>query len=95
MPFFCGSTNRNLNVIFSWKLAELILGGIIVEKVKNPLWGMLSYFYTRVPTPNKQPFIRFLILSPCFCSDLSLLTFSYILFYFFYMDVGIFNGVKK
>ena len=33
--YFCKSSNRHLNAIFYWKLAELLLGGIIVEKLQN------------------------------------------------------------
>ena len=60
----------NLNAISYWKLSQLILGSVIVEKMKNPLQGIFSYFDTRVPTPNKKPFIHFLIFPPCFCSYL-------------------------
>ena len=60
-----------LNAIFNWKLAQLLLGGIIIEKLKNPLWWILYYFNTKVPTPNKQPFLPFIILPPYVCSDLS------------------------
>ena len=57
--------------------------------------GVFSYFVTRVPTPNKQPFLTFLISSPYFCSDLSYLKFSYILLYCSYLGVAIFYDVMK
>ena len=54
---------------------------LLVEKLKNPLWVISSYFDTRVLKPNEQPFLHFIIFPPRFCSYLSLLTFSYVLFF--------------
>ena len=71
------------------------MGGIIVEKLKNSLWLIFSYFGTRFPTPNKQPFLPFVILPPYFYSDLSQLTFSNILLYCSYSGVAIFYGVMR
>ena len=62
MPYYYydgKSTNNNLNAIFDWRLAQLLLGETIVEKPKNPLWGIFYYFDTRVTTPNEQPFLHF------------------------------------
>ena len=50
--FYHKSPIWNLNAIIDWKWAQLLLGGIIVEKLKNPLWGIFYYFNTRVPTTN-------------------------------------------
>ena len=36
---------------------------------------IFSYFNTRGPKPNEQPFLNFVIFLQYFCSDLSLLTF--------------------
>ena len=85
----------NLNAILYWKLAQLLLGGIIFDKLKSILLGVLSYFYTGVPTPNKQPFLFSIILSPYFYLDLSLHNFSYIPFYFYYSYVASFNNKIK
>ena len=70
-------------------------GGIIFGKSKNSFWGIFSYFGTRVPTPNEQPFLPFVILPPYFCSGLSLLTFYYIFLYFSYLGVAIFYDIMK
>ena len=48
-----------------------------------------------VPTPNKKPFLTFLIFSPYVCSYFSLLTFSYILLYFSYLGIAIFYGAMN
>ena len=48
-----------MNAIFYWKLVQLLLEDIIVEKLKNPLCGILYYFDTMVTTLNKQPFLPF------------------------------------
>ena len=85
----------HLNVIFDWKWSQLIIGGIIVEKLRNSLWGIFSYLYTSIPTPNEQPFLQFSILTPYFCSYLSLIIFSYILLYCYCSDVAIFDNVMK
>ena len=85
----------HFNAIFYWIFAQLIMGGIIVDRLNNLMWGVFSYFDTRFPTPNEQSFINFVILPPYFCSDLSLLTFSYILLYCYYSDVSIFGDVMK
>ena len=92
---FCKSTNTHLNVTFYWKLAQLLLGGIISEKPKNTLWRRFYYFDTRLPKPNEQPFLHFVILPPYFCSDLSLLTFYYVLMYFSYLYAAIFDDVMN
>ena len=84
-----------MNAIFYWRLAQLLLGGIIVEKPKNPLWRILSYFDNRISTPKEQPFLPFAILTLYFFSDLSLLTFSYILLYCYYFDVEIFDDTME
>ena len=56
--YFCNYCYRHLNAIFYWKLFQLLLEGIILEKLKNSLWwGILSYFDTK-----NQPFLHFLIL---------------------------------
>ena len=89
------SYNRHLNVMFYCILDQLIMEGIIVEKLKNPLWGILSYLDNRVPTPNEQLFITFVLFPPYFFSYLSFLTFSYILLYYFYLDVAIFGNIMK
>ena len=46
------SYNHNFNAVSYWKLAQLIQGGIIFDKLKNTLCVIFSYFYTRVPPPN-------------------------------------------
>ena len=69
--------------------------GITAEKLNNLLWGIFSFFHTRVPTPNEQTILPFVILPLYFCSDLSLQTSSYILFYCSYLDVAIFDDVMK
>ena len=69
------------------------MGGIISKRLNNPLLGIFYYFDNGNPTPNKQPFLPLLILPPYFCSDLSLLAFSYILLYCSYLDVVIFDDV--
>ena len=91
--YFCKSSNQHLNVIFYCKLSQLILGGILFKKLNNPLWGLFSYFGTRVSTPNDQSFLPFVILPSYFCSYFSFLAFSYILFS--YLDVAIFNNIMK
>ena len=64
--YFCKSKKRHLNAIFNWKLFQLLLGSIIFDKLKNPLWGVLYYFDTGVPKPNKKPFLPVVIISPYF-----------------------------
>ena len=91
--FYHESPIWNFNAIFYWKLDQPPLGGITVEKLKNPLWEIFSYLDTRVPTPNKQPFLHFIILPPYFCSDFSLITFSYIFLYCSYSDIIIFDDI--
>ena len=81
--FFGKSTNRHLNPIFYWKLAQLLLGGIIVEKLTNWLWEILYYFGTRVPTPNNQHFLHFVNM-------LSMLLFRFIIAYLFLYIVILF-----
>ena len=93
--FYHKSTIWHLNTIFDWKLAQLLLGGFIIDKTKNLLWGIFSYFNTGVPTPNEQPFLNFFISPPYYCSDLSLLNFYYIFLYCYYSYVDIFNEVTK
>ena len=56
---------------------------------------IFSYFDTRVIKINNQRFLSFAIFFPYFCSYLSLLTFSYILFHFSYSDVAICEDVMK
>ena len=63
--------------------------GIYIQSI------IFSYLNTKVPTPNEQPFLPFLIFPPYFCSDLSLLKFYYILLYHSYLDVSIFCNVMK
>ena len=50
--YLCKYSNWHLNAIFYCKWSQLLLGGIIVEKLKNQLWGIFLYFDTRVPTPK-------------------------------------------
>ena len=54
MPYYLyhKSPIWHLNAIFDWKLFQLPLGGITVEKLKNKLWGIFSYLHARDPTPN-------------------------------------------
>ena len=80
---FCNYSNTHLNAIFYWKLAQLLLGVIIFQKLKNPLWGIFLYFDTLIPTPNEQTFLLFLIFPPYIFLDLSLFTFSFIFLFLF------------
>ena len=64
--YYWESYNRQFNAIFYSKFAQLLLGGIIVENLKNPLWEMFSCLDIRVATSNKQPFLPFLKLPPYF-----------------------------
>ena len=73
----------------------MLIGGVIVEKLNNSLWGVFYYFVTRVPTPNEKPFLTFAILPQYFCAYLSLLTFYYILLYCYYSGVAIFYDIMK
>ena len=91
--FYHKSPIWHLNSIFYWKLDKLLLGVVIFEKLKNPLRGVFYYLYTTVTTPNEQPFQHIVIFPLYFCSDLSFLNFSYILFYFYYLDVDILANV--
>ena len=84
-----------MDAIIDWKLAQLLLGGITVDKLKNKLWGILSYLNNSVPTPNDQTFIPFVIFPPYFYSDLSFLTFSYIFLNCSYLYNAIFNDVMN
>ena len=59
------------------------------------LWGLFSYFHTRVTTPKRKPFLSFVIFSPFFCPYLLLLNFSYIFLHCSYSYVAIFNDVMK
>ena len=93
--FYYNSPIWHLNAIFFWKLSQLLLGDIIVDKLKNLLWAVFSYFDTKVPTPNKQPFIPFLIMTTYFCSDIQLFIFSYMLLYCSDLDVSIFDDIIK
>ena len=92
--FFGKSNNWNLNGIFYWKLSQLILGVIIVDKLENPFWGVFSRFYSRVPTPNEQPFLHFIIFLRYFVRFYHCLPF-YIFFYCSYLYVSIFDGVMN
>ena len=91
----CKSYNRHFKSIFYQKLAQLLIRDIIIEKIKNPLWGVFSHFGTRVPTPHEQPFLHFLIFPPYFCSYLPLLALSCLLLYCSYLDIFIFYYVIK
>ena len=57
------------------------------------MWGLFSYLDTRVPAPNEQPFLHFVIFPPYFFLYLLLLNFSCILLYCSYSDVAIFDDV--
>ena len=79
--FYHKSPYWHLNAVFYWKLDQLLLSYITVEKLKNQLWGVFSYFRTRVSTPKEKPFLPFVIFSLYFCWDLSLLIFYYIVIF--------------
>ena len=84
--FYHNYPNWYFIAIFYWEFTELIIwGGIPVEKPNNQLWGVFSYFRTRVPTPNEKPFLPFLILNPYFCSYFSFLTFCFIVVLFLFV----------
>ena len=57
MPYYLYHKSQiwNLNAILYWKLSQLVLGDITVEKLKNQLWGIFSYLHTRVPDGTSNP----------------------------------------
>ena len=57
--FYNNSPILHLNAIFYCKQYQLLLGGIIVDKMKTSLWVIFYYLDTRFPTPNNQPFLTF------------------------------------
>ena len=64
--FFNKSPICNLNAIFDWKLAKLLLGVITVEKLNIRLWG---YYYISILVGFQHKTINlstFLILPPYF-----------------------------
>ena len=73
--FYHKSSIWNLNAIFYQRIYQQLLVGLIFEKLKNPFWGILSYFYIRVSTSNDQPILTFAILPPSFFQIYHLLPF--------------------
>ena len=57
MPYYLYNKSQiwNLNAILYWKSSQLVLGDINVEKLKNQLWGVLSYLHTKVSDGTSNP----------------------------------------
>ena len=79
----CKSTNRHLNAIFYWKLAQLLMGGIIVEKLRNKLWRIFSYADNMVTTPKQAT-------RSTSCNIAPVLLFRFIISYIFLYNVVLF-----
>ena len=84
MPYYFHRKSQicYLNAIFYWKLAQLLLEGITVEKLNNPLRGVLFYFHTMVPIPNKQKLSTFFYIG-------SVLLFIFLIAYLFLYIFGL------
>ena len=78
--YYFNSPIWNLNAISYWNYSQLL-----AEKVKNPLCVIFSYFDTRVPTPNEQPFLHFIIF---FTKKCHIHHCFHFLMYYSYLDVA-------
>ena len=70
----------HLNVIFDWKWSQLIIGGIIVEKLRNKLWRIFSYADNMVTTPKQAT-------RSTSCNIAPVLLFRFIISYIFLYNV--------